>query len=85
MKNYEKLISDAEGNAENAISKVLKIGQELLDLAEYSKDYEPTYTTDGLTFVSKHSSDEFALSELSTYIVLEDAIKKSKGESEETK
>jgi hypothetical protein len=74
MKNYNKMVSNAESRVYNAISKLMEIGYELLNLTEYADDYIPTYTTDGLTFVSKYNESE----ELPFSIVLEDAKKNKK-------
>jgi hypothetical protein len=74
MKDYNKLIARAEGKAYNAIDALMVLGQEVLDLTEYSKDYTPSYTTDGLTFVGKGNP----LEEIPYQIVIEDAIKGGK-------
>lgn len=70
MKNYKELISRAEGEAENAISNVMKLGQEMLDLTKYAEKYEPSYTTDGLIFVNKDD----CLDEIQIYDVLKEAM-----------
>ena len=74
MKNYDKIVSNAESRVYEAISKLMEIGYELLNLTEYANNYMPTYTTDGLTFVSKSNESE----ELPYCIVLEEAKKKIK-------
>ena len=80
MKNYRKLISEAENKADNSISEVLKLGQELIDLTKYSEDFEPSFTDDGLTYVAKDN----ILEGIPLYIVLEDAKNQNK-KQEETK
>lgn len=81
MKNYRKLISEAENKADNSISEVLKLGQELIDLTKYSEDFEPSFTDDGLTYVAKDN----ILEGIPLDTVLEDAKRNQNKKQEKAK